>query len=262
MTPLEIVLGIASGLAAGILSGLFGVGGGVVATPAISTFLGAEPIVAVASPLPVIFPTALVGAYTYWRAGHLDVRAAGWISVTGALASAGGAAAAEALDGQILLVATGALLIWQAIGVARGRSISAAEERRIPVWTYAAIGVAAGFTSGLLGIGGGIIMVPLLAGLLGMPLKTTLGTSLAAIIVLVIPGTIVHVLLDNIDWAIVGVLAVGSIAGARIGATIALGTKERTLRLVVAAFLGIVGLAYAITEGVTLLGATTIGVRG
>ena len=49
-----------------------------------------------------------------------------------------------------------------------------------------------------------------------------------------------------IDWAIVAVLIVGSVAGARIGARIALGTKERTLRIAVATFLGIVGLVYAV----------------
>ena len=51
------------------------------------------------------------------------------------------------------------------------------------------IGVAAGFVSGLLGIGGGLVMVPLLAGWLGMPLKRALGTSLAAIVGMVVPGT-------------------------------------------------------------------------
>ena len=79
---------------------------------------------------------------------------------------------------------------------------------------------------------------------LGMPLKTALGTSLAAIVVLVIPGTIVHAALGNIDWQIVAVLVVGSVIGARIGAGIALGASERTLRVVVASFLVACGPIY------------------
>jgi hypothetical protein len=263
VTAAEIVLGVTIGLVAGVLSGLFGVGGGIVQTPAITSLLDAPAIVAVATPLPVILPTAIVGAFTYWRANQIDLRAAAWISLTGALASAGGAAAAEVIDGRLLLVITGALLVWQAIGVARGRTTGGPQEPRTPsIWTYAAIGVAAGFVSGLLGIGGGIIMVPLLAGVLGMPLKTALGTSLAAIVVLVIPGTIVHAALGNIDWQIVAVLVVGSVIGARIGAGIALGASERTLRVVVASFLGLVGAVYAVTEAAGLLGIVATGVKG
>ncbi len=65
MTPLEIALGIVIGFVSGVLSGLFGVGGGIVMTPGLQVLLGAAPIVALATPLPVILPTALTGALTY-----------------------------------------------------------------------------------------------------------------------------------------------------------------------------------------------------
>ena len=76
-------------------------------------------------------------------------------------------------------------------------------------------------------------MVPMLAGVLGMPLKRALGTSLLAIVALVVPGTIVHAALHHIDWTVFLVLTIGAVPGARIGARLALGTKERTLRLLV-----------------------------
>ena len=82
--------------------------------------------------------------------------------------------------------------------------------------------------------------MPLLAGLLGMPLKRALGTSLLAIVVLVIPGTVVHTALGHIDWAIFVVVTLGAVPGARLGAQLALGTQERTLRLLVGSFLLIV----------------------
>ena len=62
MTPGEALIGILIGFVSGVLSGLFGVGGGIVMTPGIQVLLGATPIVALATPLPVIFPTALTGA--------------------------------------------------------------------------------------------------------------------------------------------------------------------------------------------------------
>jgi len=255
MSPAEAVLGVAAGFAAGMLSGLFGVGGGIVATPAISTIFGAAPIVAVATPLPVILPTAIVGAETYRRAGEIDLRAAAWMAVPGAGAAAAGAALTSVVDGHLLLIVTAILLAWQAGEVARGAKVR--ERTRTPGtgspwWAFALIGLAAGLISGLLGIGGGLIMVPLLAGVLGMPLKRALGTSLAAIVVLVIPGALVHWALGNIDWAIALVLVVGSVAGARLGARIALGTRERTLRLIVAGFLGVVAVAYGVSELVAL----------
>jgi uncharacterized membrane protein YfcA len=117
-----------------------------------------------------------------------------------------------------------------------------------PGWKYAAIGLLAGFVSGLLGVGGGIVMVPAFTSWIGMPLRRALGTSLLVIAVLVIPGTIVHALLGNVDWAIFLVLTLGVIPGARLGARIALGVRERTLRLAVGTFLLVVAIAYAATE--------------
>ena len=110
MTPAEALLTVLVGLAAGVLSGLFGVGGGIVMTPGLTALGGLPPIVAVATPLPVILPTAAVGAFTYHRAGEVDMRAAAWISLTGAAASAVGALLTEAVNARLLLVATAALL--------------------------------------------------------------------------------------------------------------------------------------------------------
>jgi uncharacterized membrane protein YfcA len=257
MTPIEAVLGVLLGFVSGVLSGLFGVGGGIVMTPGIQVLLGGAPIVALATPLPVIFPTALTGATTYRQAGELDTRAAAWIVGPGIVGAVAGAALTDVIETHLLLVITAALLAWQAVGILRGARRGAgrdAPERGRPA-AFAAIGLAAGFISGLLGIGGGLIMVPLLAGVLGMPLKRALGTSLLAIVVLVIPGTIVHTALGHIDWAIFAVLTLGAVPGARVGARLALGTRERTLRILVGSFLLVIAVAYGAVEVVHLVGA-------
>ena len=81
-----------------------------------------------------------------------------------------------------------------------------------------------------------------------MPVKRALGTSLLVIPALAIPGTIVHGLLGNVDWAIFLVLTIGVAPGARIGARFALGTRERTLRTAVGSFLLMVAVAYGLAE--------------
>ena len=255
MTTVEAVLTVAVGLGAGVLSGLFGVGGGIVMTPGLSALAGLAPIVAVATPLPVILPTASVGAYTYYRASEVDVRAAVWISLTGAGASGVGAALTRVVNARFLLLVTAALLAWQSVQILRGRSRPTSEVSAgaIPAWALVLVGLVAGLLSGLLGIGGGLVIVPTLAGILGVPLKRALGTSLVAVVILVIPGTIVHAALDHLDWTAALFLAIGAVPGARLGATIALGTKERTLRLMVGSFLALVAVAYGVQQAIQLL---------
>jgi uncharacterized membrane protein YfcA len=162
---------------------------------------------------------------------------------------------ADVIEGRLLLLITASLLAWQAFGILRGRNAPAegGAARRIDPWMLMTLGVVAGSLSGLLGIGGGLVIVPSLAGILGMPLKRALGTSLLCIVAMVVPGTLVHAFLGNIDWAATVFLMIGSIPGARIGARIALGTRERTLRTLVGGFLGIVAIGYGLQQVVELV---------
>jgi uncharacterized protein len=258
MTPVEVLLAMVSGLVSGVMSGLFGIGGGTVMTPAVQVLLGAPPIVALATPLPVIFPTAITGAWTYRQGGELDERAAAWIVGPGIVGAVAGAALTDVIEVHLLLIVTALLLAREAVGILRGASRREAggEPTEGTPLQLAGIGVAAGFVSGLLGVGGGIILVPLLMGTLRMPLKRALGTSLLAIVALVIPGTIVHAALGHIDWAIFAAITVGAVPGARIGARLALGARERTLRLLVGSFLLVAAVAYGAGEVVRLARGT------
>ena len=175
----------------------------------------------------------------------------------GLVGAALGALGTELVDPTWLLLVTAALLGWQSIGIIRGPRGDRTDVMR-PATTsgaaFAAIGFAAGAVSGLLGIGGGLIMVPLLSGWCGMPLKRALGTSLLTIPALVIPGTIVHSWLGNIDWPLALWLSVGAVPGARIGAKIALATRDKTLRGVVGSGMLAIAVLYAAQQLVTLFG--------
>jgi uncharacterized membrane protein YfcA len=120
VTPADAIVAIAIGLAAGVLSGLFGVGGGIVMTPAMDALLPVSSIAAIATPLPVIFPTSITGAVTYAKAGQVDRHAAMWMAGTGLVGAAVGALATEWVDPSVLLLVTAALLGWRSVGIIRG----------------------------------------------------------------------------------------------------------------------------------------------
>src|SRR5881296_1665741 len=225
---MRVLIGIAAGLVAGIIAGAFGVGGAILTTPAVQVILGEPPIVAVGTPLPVIFPTTLSGMQAYRRAGQIDYRAVAWAAGPGMAGAIGGALLTKVIDARFLLLATAVLIGWQAVRVGWGSS--APEDPDRPAHpsglAFASMGLVAGFLSGLLGVGGGIVMVPVMSGVLGMPLKRALGTSLVIIGFMVIPGTVVHAALGHINWAIFLWLAIGVIPGAAIGSRWAVRARE------------------------------------
>lgn len=257
------------GIATGMLSGAFGVGGAVIANPAIRA-LGATPVAAVASTLPAIIPGALSGALRYRREGLIQLRVVAWTAGAGIAASVGGAFAVDAVpgDGHPLLLMIAVLIAFSAVRLARSSEPEPPDElevegvtdagphaevhsvgtARTEWWRFTLVGILAGGLSGLLGIGGGIVMVPAFTGWIRLPIKVALGTSLACVGVLAIPGTITHVALGNIDWLYALPLCIGIVPGARLGSRLAIEASARTLRLVVGSFLGVLAIVYFVGE--------------
>jgi uncharacterized membrane protein YfcA len=120
-------------------------------------------------------------------------------------------------------------------------------------WRAAGIGVVAGLLSGLLGIGGGVVMVPAFTELLALPLKSAIATSLVCVGIFGVPATITHAFLGDIDWRLATLLTIGVIPGARVGASLTIRTAERRLRLAVGVFLALVAVVYFVTETRALL---------
>lgn len=281
--PWVTILTLVAGVATGVLSGMFGVGGAVVSTPAIRA-LGATPLEGIGSTLPSILPSAISGSLRYRREGLIVLRVALLTSLTGIVAAVGGALVADTVpgDGHLLMLLTAALLALTAYRTARvptrvPASVTRVEDpvgdlvsptgdlseaavdplhpapRRDGPWSLGAIGVAAGGLSGLLGVGGGIIMVPAFIGWVRLTIKEAVATSLLCVGVLAIPGTITHAYLGNIDWAFAIPLSIGVIPGAQIGAHLAIRSSDRTLRLAVGIVLGAIALVYAVGEILALM---------
>jgi uncharacterized membrane protein YfcA len=252
------------GLFTGVLSALFGVGGAMVSNPGVRA-LGAAPLVAVGTTLPSLLPGAVSGTIRYQREGLVDWQVVAWVATAGLPAVVGGALLSRVVpgEGHLLLLAIAVLLIftaWRTVSVVpnadeRGEGNPArATARRVTAgWRPAAIGVAAGLLSGLLGIGGGVIMVPTFTKLLRLSLKSAIATSLVCVGVFGVPATITHAILGHVDWRLATVLTIGVVPGARLGASLTIRIPERRLRLLVGVFLGLVGVAYFAIEARALL---------
>ncbi len=278
---LIIVLATLAGVVTGVLSGMFGVGGAVVSTPAIRA-LGAGPIDAVGSTLPSIFPASISGALRYRKEELLNVRVMLWTALSGIAASVGGALLVDKIpgDGHALQVLTAGLVAFSAYKLSRppkrveapdelaiegatdagpGAEIVPADDAGVlaPVrdepWRLVVTGLGAGGLSGLLGVGGGILMVPAFTGWVRLPLKEALGTSLACVGVLAIPGTITHAILGHINWLYALPLAVGVVPGARLGSFLAIRSSDRLLRRLVGIVLGAIAVVYAAGEILALV---------
>lgn len=106
----------------------------------------------------------------------------------------------------------------------------------------ALLGLGAGLASGLLGVGGGIVMVPMLVGVLHMSQHEAHATSLAAIIPIATVGAATFAAAGEVDFAIAGALIAGSLLGAPLGARIMAGVDETTLKLVFGLFLTVIAV--------------------
>lgn len=114
--------------------------------------------------------------------------------------------------------------------------------------TGAAIGLVAGFASGYVGVGGGFLMVPLFIPLLGITMKKASGTSLIAVVILAIPGVITQTLHGNVDFVAGIAMAIGSIPGALIGASLIRYIPERKMRFLFGFFLLFAAIILVINE--------------
>ena len=270
--PLRDLLTALAGIFTGALSGAFGVGGAVISTPAIRA-LGVPASLAIGTTLPSILPSAAAGALRYRREGLIDRRAVLLTAPVGLAASVGGALLSEVVpgEGRLLMLLTAALLGVTSVRMARSRPGSG-EDRDVPVpaetgdpapeaphhgrgpaTSFAAVGALAGVLSGLLGVGGGIVLVPGLTQVAGLSIKSAIATSLVCVAALAVPGALTHALLGNIDWRAAAFLALTVVPGSRLGAAATVRASDRTLRTVVAAFLGAVAVLYGGTELIGLV---------
>ena len=273
--PLRDALTVVLGIATGVLSGLFGVGGGVISQPGMR-LLGLGPLAVIGTALPVIIPGAASGAVRYVREGLIRWPAVAATVPAGMVAAVAGGVASEHVpgDGHALQLITAGLLGLSSYRMGRvppalppDEPLAETDAPEAPdgmtgpelehaalIPRYTAIGVVSGLLSGLLGIGGGVIMVPAFVQLARIEVKSAIATSLVCVGLFAVPGTITHALQDHVDWRVAIALVLGVVPGARLGAALTIRATDRRLRVTVASFLGCTAVLYAAGELNALVG--------
>jgi uncharacterized membrane protein YfcA len=246
------------GIVAGVLSGMFGIGGGIVIVPVLVAFFGFEFKQAVATSLTaLLMPVGIFAVIAYYRAGKLRIAIAAPIAVGLIVGGLGGAELAQSLPVNTLQRLYAIFLFyvsWRFIeprkwlgeyrsGVA---ATTLAEAETTTTWyVLLIVGLGAGVLSGMFGIGGGLIIVPILVALLHFDQKLAVGTSLGALLLPVGAGAVYsYYQAGMLDIPAAAFVALGLVGGAFIGAKIALGLPEKTIKRLYGIFLFIVALRF------------------
>lgn len=219
------------GGAIGFSAGLFGIGGALIATPLLKIFLGLSPMLALATPLPSALPSAISGTIAYYREKLIQFDVVKWVLLGAVPANIVGTWLTKLIAGEAMMLYTGGfMLLVGATFFVRGWLLaeSQREENFTPI-SLVLTGVFAGFLSGFLAIGGGLVMVPAFVRVNGMKFKQATATSLFCVAILAIPATIGHWMLGHIDWFIALALMITSTPMSFLGARLAIKLRNRTL---------------------------------
>ena len=258
----------------GILSGMFGVGGGFLMTPLL-IFYGIPPIVAVATEANQIVASSISGAFAHWRRKAVDFKMGTILLLGGIIGSFIGIELFVYLKnlGQIdLIISLSYVILLGSIGTLifiegmrsmiahRNETLVQVKKRKDRTWVHSlpmrirfkksglyisiippiVIGVAVGIMASIMGVGGGFIMVPAMIYLLRMPTNVVIGTSLYQIIFVTSLVTILHAYENQtVDVILAMILMSGGVVGAQIGAALGHKLKAEQLRFL----LGILILA-------------------
>jgi uncharacterized membrane protein YfcA len=246
--------GLAAGLAAGLLSGMFGIGGGIVLVPLLGLLLGlpqkeAQGVTLAVLLLPIGLPAVLAYAkrvtIRWWLVAALVVGFLGGVSL--------GARIAVGLDERPLrilfscFVAVAAALLWRRAARRSGPPADAGAPQRSD-WNGLWIGAAGGVLAGLFGIGGGIVMVPLLVWAQGVDQHEAQAVSLAVMLPPVgLPGVLVYAQARGgvLPWILMAFVAAGFAFGALGGARLAVRMRTTRLTRAFALFLFCVAIGLA-----------------
>ncbi len=265
------------GVLTGILSGLFGIGGGFLTTPLL-IFYGIPPTVAAASAATQVTGASVSGVLAHSRRGGVDYRMGGVMvggGIFGALIGAGLFSVLQTL-GQIdvvisvlyvlMLGSIGTLMMREAVNALRpglfGKGAPVKKRRHHPLvaslpyrWRFYAsglylsplapmlLGMAVGILTMLMGIGGGFLLVPAMLYILGMSGNVVVGTSLFQILFVTMVTTMTHALTTRaVDLVLAALLLLGSVLGAQFGTQIAAKAKPEYLRLALAALVLLIAL--------------------
>ncbi len=275
---------VALGALTGILSGMFGVGGGFLTTPLL-IFYGVPPTVAAASAASQVTGASVSGVFAHRRRGGVDYHMGGVLVAGGILGTGIGAILFRFLQqlGQIdtvinilyvtMLGSIGWVMAKESVLAMRatrsGVPLAARKRRHHPLvanlpmrWRFyrsglyisplapLLLGVGVGILTMLMGIGGGFVLVPAMLYILGMSGNVVVGTSLFQILFVTMATTLMHALTTKaVDMVLAVLLLIGSVSGAQVGAQMAQRFRPERLRLILAVIVLLVAFRMALGLG-------------
>lgn len=235
------------GLGAGVLSGLFGIAGGTLLVPGLMLLGGADQVTAVGTSLAGnLLPVGLLGVLHYYRKGLIHLRLVLPLAL-GLLAGTGlGSLSAVSLPPFWHKITYGLFLAGlSARFFLAAPPRSPLKEEQAPLWGLGLTGLSAGLLSGLFGIGGGAVIVPVLTEVFKIPQRKATATSLGALLLPVGLPAVLHYGAENqVQWGWAGIIALGMLVGAFVGARIQTKTKDEKSRFFYAVYLGLIGAGF------------------
>lgn len=231
------------GLAAGFLSGLFGVGGGVLIVPALVLVLHMDQRLAHGTSLAAVLPISVAGLLTYWVNDNVDWEVALFLAIGAVGGAVLGTHLLHVLPKRTLAYAFTVLLVASAVRlfIPTDPSESLALTA-VGAAALVAIGVASGVLAGLLGVGGGIVMVPAMVVLFGLSAVVAKGTSLAVIVPTSVMGTWRNRKRRNADLRVAAIVGVSGIVSAVVGGWISDQLSDTVANVLFAGLLVVVAI--------------------
>jgi len=227
------------GLGAGFLSGLFGVGGGTVIVPALVAFLAFDRRLAAGTSLLAIVPTSIVGVISYAIGGNVHWPTAGILAIGTVVGAQIGTWLLARLSQQVLRWAFVIFLVVVAVQLVL--TVPVRGDAVVLTWPLAlglvAVGLVTGVLSGLLGVGGGVIVVPAMILLFGYSDLIAKGTSLLMMIPTALSGTIGNVKRNNVDVRSGLLIGVGACVTVTLGSLTAGAISPQLANILFVAFL-------------------------
>lgn len=247
----QFIILLATGVGTGFLSGLLGIGGGIVMTPVqywIYTSAGMSPDLAIkisfATSLAVMLPTAASGVWRHQLQGNIKWKPAVLMGIFTAIGSFIGATIATHVSGSALKIAFGVVILLIAVRMLTVKVSDVERPVKENFWLLFALAFPIGILTGFLGIGGGVFVVPLLALILGYRMRRAVATSLAMMLFTSFGGILGYIVngLNNpvlpgftvgyVNWLAWIALTLGSVGTAQVGAFVAHRVSGRILTYV------------------------------
>ncbi|MGO1305761.1 sulfite exporter TauE/SafE family protein [Sphingomonas parapaucimobilis] len=239
MGTASILAALLSGGVIGLILGLVGGGGSILAVPLLIYIVGVgSPHAAIGTAAVAVTVNALASLIGHARASRVKWRCASVFAVSGMIGAALGAELGKAFDGKRLLVLFGLLMIGVGVSMLRRRRTAEASDVRLTRDSARAllprlvpIGLGVGLAAGFFGIGGGFLIVPGLILATAMPLPFAIGTSLVVVSALGLTTATSYALSGLVDWQVTALLVAGGIVGTIGGIALGkvLGTRKGLL---------------------------------